>query len=75
MDGLQQAAASLLGRGVPIIVASVPLRHSPRLKLTHSVPIVTLSSDPVRSGMAESFAHPGRNVTGIGQWVELLPPM
>ena len=32
---------------------------------TKTLPIVTFGSDPVRRGLASSFAHPGGNVTGI----------
>jgi putative tryptophan/tyrosine transport system substrate-binding protein len=48
---------------------------------TQTVPIVfTLVSDPIGSGFAASFAHPGGNITGFtvdnpaigGKWMELL---
>jgi putative ABC transport system substrate-binding protein len=36
-------------------------------KATDTIPIVfTQVSDPVRLGLAESLAHPGRNITGVG---------
>jgi putative tryptophan/tyrosine transport system substrate-binding protein len=33
-------------------------------KLTSRIPIVTITADPVRQGIAESLAHPGGNFTG-----------
>jgi ABC-type uncharacterized transport system substrate-binding protein len=33
-------------------------------KLTSHIPIVTITADPVRQGIAESLAHPGGNFTG-----------
>lgn len=33
-------------------------------KLTSLIPIVTITADPVRLGIAESLAHPGGNFTG-----------
>ena len=34
-------------------------------EVTQSVPIVIISSDPVASGLAQSLAHPGGNITGL----------
>src|SRR6266566_2614252 len=48
---------------------------------TRTVPIVfTLVADPVASGLVESLAHPGANITGFtnyeyaiaGKWLKLL---
>lgn len=33
-------------------------------RLTSRIPIVTITADPVRQGIAESLAHPGGNFTG-----------
>jgi putative ABC transport system substrate-binding protein len=50
-------------------------------KLTRSIPIVSLTGDPVGLGLAASLAHPGGNVTGMTiqvgpelavKWLELL---
>jgi putative tryptophan/tyrosine transport system substrate-binding protein len=50
-------------------------------KLTRTIPIVSLTGDPVGPGFAASLAHPGGNVTGMtvqvglelaGKWLELL---
>ena len=52
---------------------------------TRTIPIVAvdLNADPIESGMATSFAHPGGNVTGIflafeefaAKWLDLLKEM
>jgi putative ABC transport system substrate-binding protein len=34
-------------------------------KLTSRIPIVVITADPVRQGLAESLAHPGGNFTGV----------
>jgi len=34
-------------------------------KLTSRIPIVVITGDPVKSGIAESLAHPGGNFTGV----------
>ena len=34
-------------------------------KLTSRIPIVVITSDPVKQGIAESLAHPGGNFTGV----------
>jgi putative ABC transport system substrate-binding protein len=34
-------------------------------KLTSRIPIVVITADPVKEGLAESLAHPGGNFTGV----------
>jgi putative ABC transport system substrate-binding protein len=50
-------------------------------KLTRTIPIVSVTGDPVGSGFAKSLARPGGNITGMAnttgpelveKWVELL---
>jgi putative tryptophan/tyrosine transport system substrate-binding protein len=58
--------ADLVQRKVDIIVVtgnreSITAKHA-----TSTIPIVTIvSSDPIRTGLAASLAHPGGNVTGL----------
>jgi putative ABC transport system substrate-binding protein len=80
IDLLPKAATALAESEVDIIVAVGLAAGMAVSKITHSIPIVTLSPDPVRAGLANSFARPGRNVTGIGilnndyapKWLEIL---
>jgi putative tryptophan/tyrosine transport system substrate-binding protein len=80
MELLPQVAAELVNSGIPIIVAVGSSAALAAWGATRSVPIVTLAGDPVRYGMAESFARPGGNVTGLGllnldfapKWLEIL---
>jgi putative tryptophan/tyrosine transport system substrate-binding protein len=53
-------------------------------KLTSRIPMVTITADPVKTGIAESLAHPGGNFTGAtvdtgpsiyGKRIELLREM
>jgi putative tryptophan/tyrosine transport system substrate-binding protein len=58
--------ADLVQRKVDIIIVtgnreSITAKHA-----TSTIPIVTIvSSDPIRTGLAASLAHPGGNVTGL----------
>ncbi|MGC2124779.1 MAG: ABC transporter substrate-binding protein [Xanthobacteraceae bacterium] len=64
---------AILGQSTPVIRALAGE--------TRAIPIVFVQvSDPIGSGFAASFAHPGSNITGFttdnsaqgGKWVELL---
>lgn len=62
----------LVTPGTPITLAA----H----RATSTVPIVSVTGDPVRTGLAESLARPGGNITGLSllsgdysvKWLELL---
>ena len=52
--------------GVDAIVAISTLAALAASKATQTIPIVAFAAvDPVGSGLADSLAHPGRNITGI----------
>jgi putative tryptophan/tyrosine transport system substrate-binding protein len=78
---LARAAAELVSLMVDVIVArSTPMVHA-LLRETRTIPIVfTVVAEPVESGFAASFNHPGGNVTGFttmqpsigGKWPEIL---
>src|SRR5262249_9750660 len=64
-----------------VILATGNSTVRPLLRLTRTVPIVfPLAADPVASGLVESLARPGGNVTGFmsfevgfsAKWLELL---
>lgn len=69
--GLDSAAAdeqmaALVRQGPDVIVVDSILPAQRAAKVTSSIPIVMVASiDPVGAGLAESLAHPGRNVTGL----------
>ena len=79
---LPQLVAELIALkvGVLIVVGGEAVRIVGQV--TNVTPIVALDleTDPVRSGLAASFARPGGNVTGLfmdqpslaGKWIELL---
>ncbi|HEY7060471.1 MAG TPA: ABC transporter substrate-binding protein [Chloroflexota bacterium] len=63
-DRLNELAAELVRLPVDVLVAwatALPAAGA----ATSTIPIVGLSADPVRAGLAASYARPGGNVTGI----------
>ncbi|MGH8611081.1 MAG: ABC transporter substrate-binding protein [Gammaproteobacteria bacterium] len=79
-ERLADLAADLIRLKVDVIVAGGTATVE-AAKATTTIPIVMpASSDPVRLGLAASFARPGGNVTGLallseelpGKWMELL---
>jgi putative tryptophan/tyrosine transport system substrate-binding protein len=77
-----QLAAEILQARVDVLFAIGREVLDAFRSTTSTVPIVAmdLESDPVGSGMAESIAHPGGNITGVffdfpgftAKWLELL---
>jgi putative ABC transport system substrate-binding protein len=65
-DGLDVAAAGIVRDGPDVIVA---LGHAPALAMQHAtktIPVVTCASgEPVASGLVQSLARPGGNITGV----------
>ena len=67
VDALPSLAQEIVGDGSvdAIIAISTPAALAAH-KATQAIPIVALTAvDPVGSGLADSLAHPGRNVTGV----------
>jgi putative ABC transport system substrate-binding protein len=60
-------AKDLVGNGVVLIVAAGPPAVQAARGATASVPIIAidLETDPVASGLLQSLARPGGNVTGV----------
>ncbi len=79
---LPQLVAELIALkvGVLIVVGGEAVRIVSRATKVTPIVALDLETDPVRSGLAESFARPGGNVTGLfmdqpslaGKWIELL---
>ena len=68
IDALPELAADLVRLNVEVIVASISTDAFAAKRATTTIPIVVASAgDPVGSGLAESLARPGGNLTGISQ--------
>ena len=65
-DRLPDLAAELVQLGVDVIVSPATPATMAAKNATGTIPIVMVGvGDPVAAGLIESFAHPGRNVTGL----------
>jgi putative ABC transport system substrate-binding protein len=73
LDRLSDLAAELLRDRPDIIVCAPVLAAAAASKLTRTIPIVIASgAGPLQAGLAESYAHPGGNVTGVVNMAEEL---
>jgi ABC-type uncharacterized transport system substrate-binding protein len=67
-DRLPELASDLVRLKVDIIVAASATDALAAKDATRAIPIVTASAgDPVASGLVESLARPGGNITGLSQ--------
>ncbi len=67
-DRLSDLAANLVRLKVDVIVVAVTPDALAAQKATRTIPIVMASAgDPVATGLVESLARPGGNVTGLSQ--------
>ena len=71
-ERLPDLAADLVRLKVDVIVASVSTDALAAQKATRAIPIVMAAGDPVASGLVESLARPGGNVTGLSQMTSEL---
>jgi putative ABC transport system substrate-binding protein len=72
-DRLPDLAADLVRLKVDVIVAVVTSDALAAQKATSAIPIVmTSGGDPVATGLVESLARPGGNVTGLSQMISEL---
>jgi putative ABC transport system substrate-binding protein len=68
IDRLPALAADLVRLNVEVIVASAVIDAKAAQKATTAIPIVVAApGDPVASGLVNSLARPGGNVTGLTQ--------
>lgn len=66
LDRLPELAAELVRLNVDVIVSAGGIVTALAVKkATRTVPIVFVVGDPVRSGLVESVARPGGNLTGL----------
>jgi putative ABC transport system substrate-binding protein len=72
-DRLPDLAAELVRLKVDVIVVSSSTAALAAQKATRAIPIVMASGgDPVASGLGESLARPGGNITGLSQMSQEL---
>jgi putative ABC transport system substrate-binding protein len=64
-DRLNQLAAELVAANVDVIFASGSQATNAVRRQTSTIPIVTMSTNPVGLGFVASLAHPRGNITGI----------
>jgi putative tryptophan/tyrosine transport system substrate-binding protein len=78
---MRKFVAELVTLAPDVIIASGNLAILPMVRATRDIPIIFLQMiDPVGSGLIETMARPGGNVTGFtqfeyslaGKWLELL---
>jgi putative ABC transport system substrate-binding protein len=60
-----EALATEIVRSKPDVILVVGPGAGIFKKLTARIPIVAITGDPVKAGIAESLAHPGGNFTGV----------
>ena len=67
-EKLPELAAELVRMKVDVLVAPGAVAAVEAKKATRSIPIVTLTQDPVALGLIDSLARPGGNVTGVSDY-------
>ena len=84
VEELPQFAAKLVSRNVDILIASGTPAVVPARNATETIPVIFIAAiDPVATGVVQSLARPGGNVTGLtalfadltGKRLELLKEM
>jgi len=65
LDLLPKLATELVASKVDVIVALYTPCALAAQQATREIPIVAVSGDPVGTGLVQSLAHPGGNVTGV----------
>jgi putative tryptophan/tyrosine transport system substrate-binding protein len=73
LERLPGLAADLVRRNPNVIVSSPLAAHLAAKQATATIPIVMASvADPVAFGLAQSLSHPGGNLTGLGNFADVL---
>ena len=63
----------MVRRNPNVIVSSPLAAHLAAKQATSTIPIVMASvADPVAFGLAQSLSHPGGNLTGLGNFADVL---
>lgn len=69
---LPAMATDLAARKVDLIVAQATPAVKAAKEASSSIPIVSISADPVATGLVASLARPGGNVTGVSMMMPAL---
>ena len=72
LDQLPELAAELARLKVDVIVALYVPPSLAAKKATREIPIVVIVGDPVETGIVESLARPGGNITGVSLMASAL---
>ncbi|HLN86737.1 MAG TPA: ABC transporter substrate-binding protein [Candidatus Limnocylindrales bacterium] len=64
-ERLADLAAELVGEKVDVIVTTAAISALAARRVTRTLPIVMTSGNPLETGLADSLAKPGGNVTGL----------
>jgi putative ABC transport system substrate-binding protein len=64
LERLPDLAREVVRQAPDVIVAPSIVMAKPIKEATNTIPVVTITSDPVSLGFAISLAHPGGNITG-----------
>jgi putative tryptophan/tyrosine transport system substrate-binding protein len=81
VERLSALATELVKLDVAVLLTPGAVVTRAARSATETIPIVSVTNDPVGLGLVQSLAHPGGNVTGltitasdqlVGKWVELL---
>ena len=72
IDRLTDLATELVHLKVDVIFAMGENAAGAAKKVTRTLPIVSVSSDPVGTGLVDSLAQPGDNVTGLANFTSEL---
>jgi putative tryptophan/tyrosine transport system substrate-binding protein len=81
LEALRSHTSELINLGPELVLTYTTPATNAVYQATRTVPIVFVAvSDPIGTGLVESYSHPGRNVTGFtnfeptmgSKWVELI---
>jgi putative ABC transport system substrate-binding protein len=64
-ERLGDLAAELVGEKVDVIITTASISALAARRVTRTIPIVMTTGNPLSTGLAESLAKPGGNVTGL----------
>jgi putative ABC transport system substrate-binding protein len=56
---------TLIDESVDILIARVTPVAQIAMEMTRTIPVVTISADPLMTGLVQSLSHPGANLTGL----------